>query len=107
MQVLINQWEASNGKKASPEILRTLLDQEKLNIVRYDEFGRDEDRPLVTLTPEQQAKAYVVVGNEEIKLSSIPLRIRAQIVEALQAKGRAVTEEAIVRLWIKGGRPKK
>ena len=107
MQVKINEWEAINRKTASPEILRSLLDQEKLDIVRYDEFGPDKNRPLITLTPEQQAKAYVVVGNEEIKLSSIPLRIRAQIVEALQAKGRAVTEEAIVRLWIKGGRPKK
>jgi len=107
MQVLINEWEAINRKTASPEILRTLLDHEKLNVARYNEWGFDKDRPFITLTPEQQAKAYVLVGNEENKLSSIPLRIRAQIVEALQAKGRTVTEEAIVRLWIKGGRPKK
>ena len=70
MQVRVNQWEAANGKKASPEVLRTLLDEEKMNVVRYDEWGTDKDRPYVSLTPDQQAKAYVVVGDEEIKLSA-------------------------------------
>lgn len=106
MQIRVNQWEAANGKKASPEILRTLLDEEKLNTVRYDEWGTDEDRPYVSLTPEQQAKAYVTVGDEEIKLSAIPMRRRAQIVEALQAKGQPVTEAEIARLWVKAGKPK-
>lgn len=106
MQVRVNQWEAANGKKASPEVLRTLLDEEKLNVVRYDEWGTDKDRPYVSLTPNQQAKAYVVVGDEEIKLSAIPLRRRAQIVEALQAKGQTVTEGEIARLWVKAGKPK-
>lgn len=106
MQIRVNQWEAANGKKASPEILRTLLDEEKLNTVRYDEWGTDKDRPYVSLTPEQQAKAYVTVGDEEIKLSAIPMRRRAQIVEALQAKGQPVTEAEIARLWVKAGKPK-
>lgn len=106
MQVRVNQWEAANGKKASPEVLRTLLDEEKLNVVRYDEWGTDKDRPYVSLTPNQQAKAYVVVGDEEIKLSAIPMRRRAQIVEALQAKGQTVTEGEIARLWVKAGKPK-
>jgi hypothetical protein len=106
MQVKVNQWEAANGKKASPEVLRTLLDEEKLNTVRYDEWGTDKDRPYVSLTPEQQAKAYVTVGDEEIRLSAIPMRRRAQIVEALQAKGQPVTEAEIARLWVKAGKPK-
>lgn len=106
MQIRVNQWEAANGKKASPEILRTLLDEEKLNTVRYDEWGTDKDRPYVSLTPEQQAKAYVTVGDEEIKLSAVPMRRRAQIVEALQAKGQPVTEAEIARLWVKAGKPK-
>lgn len=106
MQVKVNQWEATNGKKASPEILRTLLDEEKLNVVRYDEWGFDADRPYVSLTNDQQAKAYVKVGDEEIKLSAVPLRRRAQIVEALQAKGQPVTEAEIARLWVKAGKPK-
>lgn len=106
MQVRVNQWEATNGKKASPEVLRTLLDEEKLNVVRYDEWGTDKDRPYVSLTPDQQAKAYVTVGDEEIKLSAIPMRRRAQIVEALQAKGQPVTEAEIARLWVKAGKPK-
>ena len=106
MQVVVNQWEASNGKKASPEVLRTLLDQEKMNVVRYDEWGTDKDRPYVTLTPNQQATAYVKVGDEEVKVSAIPMHRRAQIVEALQAKGQAVTEGEIARLWVKAGKPK-
>lgn len=106
MQVKINQWEASNGKRATPEVLRALLDEEKLNVVRYDEWGIDKDRPYVSLTPGQQAKAYVVVDGEKIKLSAIPLRRRAQIVEALLAKGQPVTEAEIARLWVKAGKPK-
>jgi hypothetical protein len=106
MQIRVNQWEAANGKKASPEILRTLLDEEKLNTVRYDEWGTDKDRPYISLTPEQQAKAYVKVGDEEIKLSAVPMRRRAQIIEALQAKGQPVTETEIARLWVKAGKPK-
>jgi len=106
MQVRVNQWEAANGRKASPEVLRTLLDEEKLNTVRYNEWGRNKDRPYVSLTPEQQAKAYVTVGDEEIRLSDIPMRRRAQIVEYLQAKGQPVTEAEIARLWVKAGKPK-
>ena len=106
VQARISQWEADNGKKASSEVLRSLLDEEKLNIVRYDEWGRDEDHAFASLTPEQQKKAYVLVGKEEISLSSIPARQRAQIVEALQASGRAVTEREIARLWVQNGKPK-
>ncbi|MDR0380356.1 MAG: hypothetical protein LBI62_10535 [Candidatus Accumulibacter sp.] len=107
MQVKINQWEAANdGKKASPEVLRDLLDKEKMNIVRADRPGRDPDLPYITLSNEEQNKAYVVVGSEEIKLSSIPSQRRAQIVEALQASGQAVTESEIARLWVKAGKPK-
>ena len=106
MQIAVNQWEAANGKKATPEVLRALLDREKLNVVRYDEWGFDKDRPFITLTPEQQKAAYVVVNGEEIKLSDIPIRRRAQIVEALQAKGQVVTEREIARLWVKAGKPK-
>jgi hypothetical protein len=34
------------------------------------------------------------------------MRRRAQIVEALQAKGQPVTEAEIARLWVKAGKPK-
>lgn len=106
MQVKVNQWESTNGKKASPEILRSLLDEEKLNVVRYDGWGFDTDQPYVSMTSDQQAKAYVKVGDEEIKLSAVPMHRRAQIVEALQAKGQSVTEAEIARLWVKAGKPK-
>lgn len=106
MQVKVNQWEATNGKKASPEVLRTLLDDEKLNMVRISEWGQDPEKAAITVSAADMAKAYVVVGDEEIKLSAIPLRRRAQIVEALQAKGQTVTEGEIARLWVKAGKPK-
>jgi hypothetical protein len=74
--------------------------------VRYDEWGRDKARPIITLTNDQREKSYVYVQGEEIRLSSIPMEIRGQIVDALVAKGHAVTQYDIAAWWVKAGRPK-
>jgi soluble lytic murein transglycosylase len=105
MQVKINQWEATNGKKASAEVLRGLLDEEKLDVVRVSEWGRDPTRPFVALTGDQQQAAYVTVDGSDVRIASIPPSRRAQIVQALQASGQSVTEANIARLWVKAGRP--
>jgi hypothetical protein len=87
-------------------VLNSLLDKEKLDLVKYDEWGRDASHPFITLTPEQQARAYVYVQGEEIPRSSIPALRRAQIVKALQESGLPVTELAIAQYWVRAGRPK-
>lgn len=104
MQQQVSAWEAAHGKKASPEVLRQLLDQEKLNLVRYDEWGRDQDHPLIALKADDVKRAYTVVGGEEIALASIPRGQRVQIVQALQQAGLPVTEQAVAELWVRGGR---
>lgn len=99
VQLQINEWQATNGKKASADVLRDLLDKEKLNIVRYDEWWTDTDHPYASLTPEQQKISYVPVGDEEVRLSAIPDDYRADATRRIKAKGLRATEGMIAAMW--------
>jgi hypothetical protein len=99
MQAKVNAWEAANGKKASPEVLQELLREEKLNKVKLDEWGRDTERALITLAPDELGKAYVNVNGREIKLASIPKDYRQSAILRIQARGLTVTESLIAQMW--------
>jgi len=100
LQGRINAWEASNGKKASPEVLQEIIREEKLNKVKVDEWGRDPEKPVISLTEKELAKAYVNVGNREVRLASIPADYRQDAIRRIQARGLAVTESLIAQMWV-------
>lgn len=107
MQAKVNAWELANGKKASPEVLATMLQEEKVNKVRLDVWGADPERTVISLATDEQAKAYVMVGEREVKLASIPPDYRAGAIQRIQAKGLAVTENLIASMWAADNPTKK
>lgn len=106
IQTKVNAWEAANKKKASPEVLRELLNEEKINKVRLDVWGRDPERAVASLKGDDLNKAYVVAGGKEVKLSSIPAEYRAGAVRRIQSRGLPVTEQLIAQMWL-ADRPTK
>ena len=100
MQVKVNNWEGTNGKKASPEVLSEMLNEEKLNKVYLDTWGMDKEQPVLTLKPDDLDKAYVKVGEREVKLMSIPADYRASAIRRIQARGLSVSENLIASMWV-------
>ncbi len=95
-------------RKANSEELQKIIDTALLDTVNVSRsYWRDKtDQPAVTLTPDQMQDAYVTVGDQEIKLATIPSSQRAQITAALRSRGRPVSEQAIASLWVAAGKPK-
>lgn len=106
MQTKVNTWESANGKKASPEVLSSLLNEEKVNKVRLDVWGTDPEKSVISLSSDEIGKAYITVGKREIKLSAIPVDYRANAIRRIQSKGMAVTEQLIASMWV-ADNPKK
>ena len=107
----VRQFERSDlqGKrKATTEELQRVIDSvlmDKAFVPRTLWF--DRERPVALLEEDQQARAYVTVGGEEITLASIPQTQRALIASKLQARGLPVSEQAIAELWVRAGKPKQ
>lgn len=96
--------EQQDGKLLGNEGLQKLLDAVKLDVVSVDEWGEDPRVPVLGLSKDQQGKAYVMVGAEQVMLTSIPTSERMTIISKLRAKQQPVTEQVIAELWVQGGR---
>jgi hypothetical protein len=111
IQIRVNEWEAANGKKATAEVVRKILNDEKLNKVRLDTWGTDPELPVIAVTPDKMGAAYVVVSDgkksSEVRLASIPAAYRADAIRRRQAANLPVTEADIARMWVVDGRPVK
>lgn len=94
-------------RKASSEELQKIMDQTLLDKAFVPRsLWLDREQPVGLMAPEDQARAYVRVGNEDVPLASIPGAQRALITTKLQARGMPVTEQAIAELWVRAGKPK-
>ena len=80
-----------------------MIDGITMDKVYVDEWGRDPEKPLALLTPDQLGKAYVKSGGREVKLSSVPAADREAIIRGRRARGLPVTEQAIVDTYVKAG----
>ena len=91
-------------RKASQEELQKILQSVEQNKVYEPRtFLPDKEVSVINgVSPD----AYVIVQNEEIKLSSIPANQRALIITALRQSNRAITEQAIAEYWVRGGKLK-
>lgn len=93
------------GKRAAnAEEVKKITDDVLMNKVYTPGFFSDTQKPTFQLQPSEIKDAYVKVGNEEVKLTSVPATQRAQIIGELRRRGRPVTEQAVAEYWIKGGR---
>ena len=93
----------ANSEELQKIIDHTLMDQAFVSVDYWLDSG---PAPVGLMSPEEQDKAYVKVGDESIMLSSIPADQRATITSKLKARGKAVTEQAIADLWVRAGIPK-
>lgn len=91
--------QAKKGPLTRQEKMQ-LMRQEFDNKVLIDEWGRDPTKPMILLKPDELKNAYVVVGDKEVKLSSIPAADRAAIITSRRKHGLPVTEQAIAEMWV-------
>jgi hypothetical protein len=93
---------ARGGKDLTADEKQKVIDSVTMDKVYVDEWGRDPEKPLSLLTPDQLGKAYVKSGGRNVPLASVPATDRQQIIQALRAVGRQPTEQAIVDLYLRG-----
>lgn len=79
-------------------VMQKLIDD---TVIQHNAILRDVPMPAVALPFEKQAGAYVVVGGQEVRLSSIPADDRAAIIKARTSAGLPVTEKSIAEMWLK------
>lgn len=96
------------GKRpATGEELQKILDGILADTAFVPRFGRDRETPVALLTPEDQANAYLKVGNRQIRLSDIAREDRGYYISRLEAAGITPTEERIATLWAEDNPPER
>ena len=111
VQLRVNDWEVANKKKATPEVVRGILNDMKLDKVKVDVWGSDPEKPISALSADDLSKAYVVVNfnnqAQEVRLAAIPPSYRTNAIARRRAAGLPVSESAIAQMWVADGRPAK
>jgi hypothetical protein len=70
-------------------------------VIQHNMILLDKAVPAITLPDDKQASAYVVVGGKEVKLASIPMDYRTELIAARRARGLPTTEKVIAEMWLK------
>lgn len=91
---------AKGGKDLTADEKQAIVDRVVMDKVYIDSWGTDPQKPLALVTPEELQKAYVRVNGKNVPVSSVPTMDRRQIIQALQATGQPVTEQAIVEMYL-------
>jgi len=99
---------SKGGKDVTPDEKQKIVDEVAINRVFVPGFFTDSTKLLSQMTPEEQNKAFVVVGGEKVRLftekvidgktvmvATVPSYARAEIEKSLRASGRPVTEQAV------------
>ncbi|THF64464.1 hypothetical protein E6O51_03100 [Pseudothauera rhizosphaerae] len=98
--------DLAGKRKANSEELQRIIDNTLADQAFVPRFLlTDRQRPIALMAPEQQGRAYVRVGGEEVPLSAIPAGQRLTIAGKLQSRDLPVTEQRIAELWVAAGRP--
>lgn len=100
-QKLIDQEQQNKKRKLSLGESQELLDRLLIDKVYVENTFRDPNLPYSMLSAEDQAKAYVEIGDETVKFSEIPPDRMDQIKEALEFSGKPVTMNEIAKLWLR------
>lgn len=94
--------EQREAKRALTRPEKAKIMQEEIdNKVMVDVWGRDVSKSAFALSTDDVARAYVVVDGKEIKLSSIPVADRLQIMQARKKFGLPIGEADIAKAWVK------
>lgn len=94
-------------RKANGQELQQILDGVVLDKAQVPGMiWGSSPKPVSMMTPKELETAFVIVGNEQVPLASIPLAQRRIIIQKLTARGRTVTEQEIANLWVAAGKPR-
>jgi hypothetical protein len=94
-------------RKANNQELQQILDGVVLDKAQVPGvLWGSSPKPVSMMTPKELETAFVIVGNEEVPLASIPMSQRRLIIQKLTARGRVVTEQEIANLWVQAGKPR-
>lgn len=96
---------ARGGKDLTADEKQKHIDAVLMDKVFVSEWGRDSQKPLTLLKPDELKNAYVTVNGQDVKLSSIPLTDRQQIMDALRRRGEVVSEQAIAEIYLRNKKP--
>lgn len=95
------------GKRAAnADEVQRIVDGITMDKAYWDGWGLDSQKPVFNMSDAERKTAYVRVGNEDVKLGSIPQNQRMRIIQALSSRGQPVSEQRIAELWVQAGRPK-
>lgn len=92
---------AKGGRELTPDEKQKHIDAVLVDKVFVSEFGRDPQKPLALLQPDELKNAYVKVNGQDVKLSTIPMNDRQQIIDSLRRKGEPISEQAIAEVYLR------
>jgi hypothetical protein len=111
---LVDEEQGRTGGKITRERKQELLNQVLSNTVMLDPkewtwFGKpgsDDYLIPASAAKEDLENAYVKVGTETIKVSSINDFQRKRIIKKIKDNGQVPTEQLIAQMWVFGGKSK-
>lgn len=101
----VRQFESQDlgGKrKANSQELQVILDSVTKDVVYKPQWWwyRDSTALRKDLSPEDEGRAYVMVGDRSVRLVDIEAADRARITRDIQLRGQPVTEQAVAAMWL-------
>jgi hypothetical protein len=96
---------AKGGKDLTADEKQKHIDAVLMDKVFVTGWGRDSQKPLALLKPEELKDAYVTVNGADVKLSTIPLTDRQQIIDALRRRGEVASEQSIAEIYLRNKKP--
>jgi len=97
---------AKGGKDLTADEKQKVVDAVFMDKVYVEEWGRNPQKPLALVTPDEMGEAYVRVDGQDVKLSTVPMTDRQQIISALKKRGVQPTEQKIVELYLQNKKGK-
>jgi hypothetical protein len=95
---LIREASAAKGNRPlTPSEKQAVVDVAVMNKAYVESWWIDKEKPVVLMTPDELADAYVFMGE-----TRIPVKDRDEIIKALRRANEPVTEAEIVRLYLEG-----
>lgn len=105
-KVLIDAEQTRLKRGLSMTEKQAVLDGMMIDKAFVDSWGPDVTKPMALMSADDMANAYVIVGEDQVRLATIPAGERSKIMMALKTRGMPVTEQAIAELWVKAGKPR-
>jgi hypothetical protein len=104
IQQRIQEFE-STGKKATVSDLRNIITTASIDKAMVDEWGRDPEKYVISMSAKDVKKSYVIVNDSSgkairVRRTDIPVDKRIEIIDALRRNGSLVTEKTIADFWI-------